>query len=220
LERKISESNQELQNYVSEIRDEMKIDSEIDSEVESKLGPNIEDATEMTDEISSKVTGGEIELNDKITDSSKDVNEKDDKPNDIVQKVQVEDDNCTEENLKRQGEKAAQLNVKRKYIHGELLEELDMTQVKGVTLIQDKTSNNQISPAEADHGIVIKSTDENTLNCKSIYLFTKYGYACSSRTVRIDITVYERDRIISYNKVTKYKKYRRLEWCINSKRKK
>jgi hypothetical protein len=54
----MSERNQELQNYVSEIRDEMNIDNEIDSEVESKLGPNIEDGTAMTDEkITSKVTG-------------------------------------------------------------------------------------------------------------------------------------------------------------------
>jgi hypothetical protein len=38
----------------------------------------------------------EPELNDKIGDFSKDVNEKDDKVNNMVQKVHVEDDNCTE----------------------------------------------------------------------------------------------------------------------------
>jgi hypothetical protein len=122
------------------------------------------------------------ELNDKFEKSA---DKEEGEVNNMIPIVQVKDGNYTEENLKRQGEKAAQLNVKRKYIHGELLEELEMTQVKGVTLIQDKTSNSQISPAEADHGIVIKSTDENTLNCKTIYLFTKYGYACSSRTVRL-----------------------------------
>jgi hypothetical protein len=205
-------------------------------------------SSKVNEKISSKVARVEAELNEKF---EKLADQMDERVSNMIQKVQVEGENCTEETLKRQGEKAAQLDVKSKYIQGELreglnmtqvkdvtliqdssrnviieniqgelLEELDMTQVKGVTLIQDKTNNNQISPAEADHGIVIKSTNENTLNCKSIYLFTKYGYACSSRTVRIDITVYERDRIISYNKVTKYKKYRRLEWCINSKRNK
>jgi hypothetical protein len=110
------------------------------------------------------------------------------------------------------------LNVKSKDIQSELPEEINMSQIIENTLIQDKSRNIQISPTQADHGIVIKSTNENTLNCKSIYLFTNYGNAYNSRTVRIDITVYERDRIISYNKVTKYKKYRRLEWCMNVKK--
>jgi hypothetical protein len=92
-----------------------------------------------------------------------------------------------------------------------------MTQVKGVTLIQYRTSNSRISPTETDHGIVIKSTNENTLNFKSIYLFTKYEYAYSSRKVRIDITVHERDRAIHNDKAKRNKKYRRLEWCINAK---
>jgi hypothetical protein len=46
-----------------------------------------------------------------------------------------------------------------------------MSQVDEVTLIQDKSKNVQISPTETDYGVTIESTNENTCNCKSIYLF-------------------------------------------------
>jgi hypothetical protein len=85
-------------------------------------------------------------------------------------------------------------------------------------LIQDTSRNVKISLTQADHGIVNKSTNEKTGNCKNIYLFRKYAY--TFRTVRIYATLYERDRIISNNKVTKSKKYRKMEWCINVKKKK
>jgi hypothetical protein len=150
----LPETNPELKNCVSEIRDEINNENEIDSEVKSKLGQNIEDSTKMTDEMSSKVTGMELELNDKFEKLADDTDER---MNNVVQNVQVEDEKCTEELLKRQGEKAAQLNIKSKDFQNELLDGLNMTQVKEVTLIQDKTSNSQISPAETAHGIVIKS---------------------------------------------------------------
>jgi hypothetical protein len=162
----------------------------------------------------------------------------------MAQKVQVEAENCTEEILKRQGEKAAQLNgkinnlqdeelnksqvhdvtliqdtsrnVKIENLQSELLEEINVTQVKEVTLIQDKTSNIQISPTQADHGIVNEGTNEKTGNCKNIYLFRKSAY--TFRIARKDTTLYMRDKFISYNKVTKYKKCRKLEWCINVKK--
>jgi hypothetical protein len=53
----------------------------------------------------------EIELNDKfeiLTDKM------DERVNNMIHNVQVENDNCTEVMLKRQGEKAAQLTVKSK----------------------------------------------------------------------------------------------------------
>jgi hypothetical protein len=94
----------------------------------------------------------------------------------MAQKVQVEVENCTEENLKRQGEKAAQL--KSKNLQSELLEGINMTQVKEVTFIQDKSSSICISPTQANYEVISESTIENTRDCKSIYLFTKYGYKC------------------------------------------
>jgi hypothetical protein len=71
--------------------------------------------------------------------------------------------------------------------------------------------NIKISPTQADHGVVNESTNEKTSNCKCIYLFKEYVY--TFRTVRIDVTVYERDKVISYDKVTRYKKCRKMEWC-------
>jgi hypothetical protein len=182
LERTISENNKELRNCFKEIREERKNEDE-------KVQPK---------------------LKDKIEDNCKDINVKvDQRINDVTQIVQVEDDNCTEENLKRQGEKAAQLNIKtnnlqdkelnESQVHDvtmiqdtsrslkienlqtELLEGLDMTQVEAGTLIQNTSRNIQISLTQTDQGIVKESTNEKTSNYRRICLFKKY--ACSFRTV-------------------------------------
>jgi hypothetical protein len=210
LERKISENNKELRNYVREIRDEMKIDNEIDSEVESKLGLNIEDNTGVTDEISSKDTGVEVEVNNKFEELADNVYGE---VKDMAQYVQVEDDNCNEETLKRQGERAAQLKSKSKELRSELHEGLNKSQVREVTLVQNKGSSFQISPTQVDPKITTKKTS----NYKCICMFTKYAY--NFRTARRKTTLYERDKFMSYKKVTKYKKCKKLEWCINVKRK-
>jgi hypothetical protein len=84
--------------------------------------------------------------------------------------VQVEVENCTEETLKRQGEKAAQLNGNSKDIQSELPEEINMSRVIENTLIQDKSSSICISPTQANYGVISKSTIENTRDYKIIYI--------------------------------------------------
>jgi DNA repair exonuclease SbcCD ATPase subunit len=209
IEKKLSE------NYVSEfgVGIKGKNENEFRSVVESKLEQNVEDITAVTDGISRKGTGVEVELNDKFEKPAEEV---EGEVNKMVQKVQVEYDNCTEENLKQQGERVEPLNIKNKDLQSKSDETLNKSQVNDVTLIQDTSRNVEISPTQADYGVIIESTNENTCNCKNIYLFRKYAYTL--RTDRMDITVYEKDRSISNNKVTKYKKYRKLEWCINVKK--
>jgi hypothetical protein len=107
--KEISEDNRNFGKKLDEFH--LNIENEIDSAVETKLGQNIEDSNVVTDEISSK----EAELDEKFGKLADDM---DGEVNDMIQEVQVEDNNCTEEILKRQGEKAAQLNVKTKNLHG------------------------------------------------------------------------------------------------------
>jgi hypothetical protein len=225
-EMNISEINQDLQRTMSEMMADnqnflkkldkfhLNIENEIDYAVESKLGQNIEDITAVTDEISSKVTGVEIELNDKFEKLADDI---DGEVNNMIPKVQVEDEDCTEENLKRQGEEAAQLNVNTKDIWSELSEEINRSQIIENTWVPDKSSSICISPTQANYGVTSESVIENTRDYKSICLFTKYAYNCI--TVIIDMTVYERDRAINNDKVKRNKKCKKLEWCINVKEK-
>jgi hypothetical protein len=70
---------------------------------ESKLEQNVKDITAVTDEISSKVTGVEVELNNKFEKVVEVVYEVDGKVNKLVQLVQGEIKKGTEDNLKRQG---------------------------------------------------------------------------------------------------------------------
>jgi hypothetical protein len=102
-------------------------------------------------------------------------------------------------------------------LQSELLE-INVTQVKEVTLIQDKTRNIKISPTQASHEVVNESTKEKTSNCEntSICMFTKYVY--TFRTARRYTTPYEKDRVINNDKVKRNKKCRKLEWCINDKK--
>jgi hypothetical protein len=185
----LQETNQELKNCVSEIREEIKAENvRMDSELKVK-----------------------IEV------SSKDINEKDDKVNRMIQEVQVEDNNCTEENLKRQGEKTAPLNRKSKDLQNELNEGLNKSQVREVALVQNESSGFRISPTQADQKATNGITRERTRAYKSICLFMKYAY--NFITVIIDITVYEKDRAINNDKVKRNKKCKKLEWCINVKEK-
>jgi hypothetical protein len=186
LERKISENSKELKDDVREIREENKNEDE-------------------------KV---QLEFNNKIKDSSKDINEKDDKVNSVIQIVQAEDEKCTEEILKRQGEKAAQLYANSNDTPSELSEEIDWSPIIENTWVPDIC----ISTTQANYGVTSESTIEKTHDYKSICMFTKYAY--TFKTVRIYATLHEKDKVISYNKVTKYKKYRTMEWCINVKREK
>jgi hypothetical protein len=251
--KKISETNQEIVAIKNQFRD-------FDSDFEFKVEQIIDNVTRVINEkISSEVTRVEVKLNEKFEQLAEEMEEQ---VKNMTQKVQVEDEKCTEEILKRQGEKAAQLkskskdlqneshegpnqsqvrevapvqnessgfqisltqagqksaqlNIKNRELQSNLDEGLDKSQEIESILILNKSRNVHISFTQAYHGVI----NENILNCKSIYLFENYGYAYNSRTVRIDITVYEKDRIISHNKVTKYKKCKRLEWCINVKEK-
>jgi hypothetical protein len=219
MEKKFSETKAANQNFLKRLDEfhlniEKKLsirikgnnENEIDSEVESKLGPNIENSTVVRDEISSK----EAELNGQFEKLADNIEEVDN----MRHKVQVENDNCNEEILKRQWEKAGQLTVKSKDLQNGLLEGLNMTQLNE---LPEESSSICVFPTQDDEGIVKESTNEKTSNYKSICLFMKYSY--NFITVIIDITLYERDRAINNDKMKRNKKCKRLEWCINVKEK-
>jgi predicted nuclease with TOPRIM domain len=245
LERKISETNQEVVAIKKQFR-------EFNSNFEFKVEQIIDNVTRVIDEkISSEVTSVEVKLNDKFEKPA----DEEEEVKDMAQKVQVEtenckeeneridpklkdkiedyskelnekcenladdmDEKCTEENLKRQGERTAQLKSKSKDVQNEVLEGLNMIQVKEITFIQDTSASTQISPIQTDYGIINVGTNKKTRDYKCICPFRKYAY--SFRTVIIDITGYERDRVVNNDKVKRSKKCKRLEWCINVKKRK
>jgi hypothetical protein len=190
------------------------------------------------EKLSRKIIGVEIKTNNKLEKLADDM---DGEVNDMIPEVQVENDNCNEEILKRQGEKAAQLNFNNTDIHSESPEEIDRSPIMENIWIQDKHSSIQSSPT--NYGIINERTNERTGDCKNIDLFKKIGYAntqaralwadkitqektsnckkyaCNVITVITDVTVHEKDRGINNDKVKRYKKCRKLEWCINVRKK-
>jgi hypothetical protein len=208
LEKKISETNQEVVAIKKQFM-------EFDSDFEFKVEQIIDNVTRVIDEkISSEVTRVELKVKDKFEQLAEEMEEK---VNEMIPIVQIEDQDCLEENLKRQGERAAQLKSKSRDLQNELNEGLNKSQVREVALVQNESSGFQISLTQADQKATNGITRERTHAYKSICLFMKYAY--NFITVIIDITVYERDRVINNYKMKRNKKYRRLEWCINVKEK-
>jgi prefoldin subunit 5 len=212
LQETMSETKADNQNFLKRLdKFHLNIENEIDYAVESKLGQNIEDITAVMDKISSK----QEELNEKCEKLADDM---DGEVNNVIPKVQVEDEDCTEENLKRQGEKAAQLYVNSNDIPSELSEEIDWSPIIENTWVPDKSRSICISTTQANYEVTSKITRKRTSDYKCICLFRKY--ACTFRTVRKYATLYERDRVINNDIVKRYKKCKRLEWCINVKKRK
>jgi hypothetical protein len=117
----VSQVQKETEQEVADMKRDFR---EFGSIFEAKLEQNVEDLTAVTDEkVPSKNTAVEAELKERSEKLADEVDGK-------IQKVQAEVEKGTEEILKWQGEKAAQLNVKINNLQNKVIED---------TLIQDKS---------------------------------------------------------------------------------
>jgi hypothetical protein len=176
--KKMSENNQNLEKKLSDVQ----------VNLERKISESNQELKNYVSEIKAEMKDREEkenpELNDKFEEPA---DEEEGEVDNMRQKVQVENDNCTEETLKRQGERTAQSNEKSKDLQDEVLEGTNMTQSKE---LPESCSSICISTTQANCGVTSESVIENTRDYKSIRLFTKYAY--NFITVIIDITVYEK----------------------------